>query len=141
MRIISEAFGFKLPIPYNTVLVRIMINIPIFKQWGRCEDGLSLTFSDDSAQNAATTCEHMRKSIHCMYEVNLFTKDGIVYDNTYRCSKQWRCANTLRLLLVLSFTRILIIHGYSNAPGYGRSKIYGINKSDKSYLRKNIHDR
>ena len=89
-------------------------------------------FSDDSAQNVATTCEHTRNFIHCMYEVNLFTKDGIVYDNTDRCSKQCRCANILRLLSVLSFTRIVIIHGYINAPGNGRIKIYGIYKSDKS---------
>ena len=98
-------------------------------------------FSDDSAQNATTTCEHMINCIYCMYELNLFTKDGIVYDNADICSKQCRCANTLRLLSVLSFTCIVIIHGYIDAPGNGRSKIYGINKSDKSYLREKFHNR
>ena len=44
-------------------------------------------FSDDSAQNAATTCEHMKKFIHCVYENNLFIKDGLIYNTTYVCSK------------------------------------------------------
>ena len=39
-------------------------------------------FSDDSIQNAATTCEHMKKFIYWMYE-DFFRKDGIIYDNAY----------------------------------------------------------
>ena len=52
-------------------------------------------FPYDSSQNAATTFEHMKKFIHCMYEEILSIKDGIIYDNTYGCSKQYRFKNTL----------------------------------------------
>ena len=67
-------------------------------------------FLDGSTQNAATTFEHMNKFIHWMYYNNLFIKDGIIYDTTNGCSKQYRCENAIWLLSVLSFTHILIIY-------------------------------
>ena len=48
-------------------------------------------FSYDSAQNSATTFEHMKKFIHWMYEGNLFIKYGIIYDTTDGCIKQYIC--------------------------------------------------
>ena len=50
-------------------------------------------FSDDSAQNAATTYEHTNFFIKWMYKNNLFIKDVIIYDIKYGCIKQYRCAN------------------------------------------------
>ena len=40
-------------------------------------------FSDDSAENVATTFEHMKKFIHWMYENNFLIKDAIIYDTKY----------------------------------------------------------
>ena len=60
--------------------------------------------SDDSAHNAATTFEHIKKFIHCMYDDNLFIKDVIIYDNTYQCIKQYIRENAMWLLSVLAFT-------------------------------------
>ena len=48
-------------------------------------------FSYDSAHNAATTFEHMVKFIQWMYEDNFFINDGIIYDTTDGCSKQYIC--------------------------------------------------
>ena len=47
--------------------------------------------SDDSAQNSATTCEHMKNSIHWMYEDIYFIKGVIIYDNKDVCKKQYIC--------------------------------------------------
>ena len=62
-----------------------------------------------------------------MYEEILLIKDGIIYDTTDECIKQYRYANSLWILSVLSFTYILIIYRCINAPGHDRSKIDGIN--------------
>ena len=60
---------------------------------GNVKMDLHLHFSDDSAQNAATTFQHIKKFIHWMYENNLFINNGIIYDTTYGCSKQYICSN------------------------------------------------
>ena len=65
---------------------------------------------------------------------NVFIKDCIIYDNTDVCIKQYRCANELWILSVLSFTYKVVIYRYINAPGHGRRKTDGINGSDKLYL-------
>ena len=70
-----------------------------------------------------------------MHKDILFIKDGIVYDTAYGFSKPWICENSIWLLPVLEFTYGVIIFMYINSPGRGRHKIYGINGSDKSYLR------
>ena len=54
-------------------------------------------FSDDSAHIAATTFEHIKNFMNCIYENNLFIKDGIIYDTTYGCIKQYRCENEMYL--------------------------------------------
>ena len=77
----------------------------------------------------------MKIFIHWMHEDNLFTKDGIMYDTTYECIKQYSCKNELWILSMLVFTYRVIIYRYINAPGDGRRKIDGINESDKSYSR------
>ena len=70
-----------------------------------------------------------------MYENKLFIKDGIIYDNIHGCRKQYKYANAMCLLSVLTFTYRVIIDGWINAPGHGISKIGGINGSDKTYLK------
>ena len=67
-----------------------------------------------------------------MYEENLFIKDGIMYDTTDGCSKQYRFENQMCLLSVLAFTYIVTIDKFINSPDDGKIKIYGINGSDKS---------
>ena len=62
-----------------------------------------------------------------MYDHKFSIKDGIIYDTTDGCNKQYRCANALWILSVLSFTYILIIDRCINAPGHDRRKIDGIN--------------
>ena len=63
---------------------------------------------DDSVQNAAAKCEHMKNFIHWMYDNNLFVKDGIIYDTTGGCSKKYKSENAFWLLSVSSFTYRLI---------------------------------
>ena len=103
------------------------------------EDGFSPKFSDDSAQNAATIFEHTKNFIHSMYANNLFIKDGIIYNTTYGCSKQYICANAMQLSYVLYFTHRVKIYKCINATGHGRSKIDGINGSDKIYLKQKMY--
>ena len=75
----------------------------------------------------------MKKFIQWTHENNLFIKDGIVYDTTYGCVKQYICADTVWLLSVLEFTHRVIIDICINDPGNGRSKVYGIRGSDNKY--------
>ena len=93
-------------------------------------------FSDDSAQNAATTFEHMKRFIHWMHKNNLFIKDGIIYDTSDVCIKQYRCANTMWLLFILEFAHIVILYRCIHAPVHGRRKIDGINGSNTKYFKK-----
>ena len=84
-------------------------------------------FSDDSAHNSATNCEHMKKFIHCMYTYNLVRNYGIIYNTTDVCSKQYICDHLLWTLSVLGFTYRGVIYRYINYPENGRIKIYGTN--------------
>ena len=86
-------------------------------------------FSDDSAHNASTICKYMKKFINWMYNENLVINDGIIYNTTDGCSKQYICANSLWNLLVLLFTYTVVINRYINAPVHEIIKIYGINGS------------
>ena len=98
-------------------------------------------FLDKSAQNAASSSEHMKNYIQWMYDIKFFIKDAIIYDTTYGCSKQYRSANSMSLFFVLVFTYRVIIYGGINAPGQGRSKIDGIHAFDKYILKTNkLHD-
>ena len=95
-------------------------------------------FSYDSDQNPAPTFEHMKIFIHWMYENNLFVKDGIIYDTTDGCRNIYRCANSMRLLSVLAFTYRVKLDILVNAPVCRRSKIDGINRSEKSISKTKI---
>ena len=87
--------------------------------------------SDDYVHNAATIFENMKIFINLVYEGNLFIRYGIIYDTTYRCSKQYILANELRRLSVLSLTYRVIIDSCINAPVHKKRKIYGISGSYK----------
>ena len=95
-------------------------------------------FSDDSAQNLANTFEHMKCFIYWMYENNLFTKDGIIYDTKDGRSKQYGCENSMWLSYILEFIYKVIIDRCINAPGHGITQIDGINGSKNTYLKQKI---
>ena len=97
--------------------------------------GFQSHFSDESAQNADTTFEHMNKFIHWMYDNNLFIKYGIIYYTTCGCIKQYICVNSMWLLYVLEFTNRVIIDRLINDPSHCRSKIDGINRANKTHLK------
>ena len=80
----------------------------------------------------------MKKLIHWMYDNNLFIKYGIMYDTIYVYSKQYRCAKAMCLSSTLEFTHRVIIDRCINAPGHGRSKMYGIHGAKKTYLKQNF---
>ena len=46
-------------------------------------------FSDVFDHNVANKFGYMKKFIHWMYYNDLFIKDGIIYDTTYGCRKQY----------------------------------------------------
>ena len=83
----------------------------------------------------------MKIFIHWMYENNLFIKDGIIYDTAYGCSNKCRRENAIWLLSVLKFTYRVIIYIFINNLSHRRSKIDGINGSDKTHLKTYVHDR
>ena len=93
-----------------------------------------IIFSDDSSQNAATTFEHMKKLYKWIIAQKLIGNNGIIYDATDWCSKQYQCANALWILSVLAVTHGITIDRLINAPGHGRNKIDGINGADKTYI-------
>ena len=76
-------------------------------------------FSDESAQNTATTFQTTKNFIHQIYYNNFLIKDGIIYDTINGFSKQYRCANQICILSVLAFKNKLIIDICINAPGRG----------------------
>ena len=82
--------------------------------------------------------KHIQNFIHWMYDNNLFIKYGILYDTTVGCSKQYRFANAMWLLGVLKSAYIVIMYICIDDPGRGRIKIYGINRSNKTYFKKTI---
>ena len=57
-------------------------------------------------------------------------------DHTDECLKQYRSANDLHLLSVLSIKYNVVIDRYVSAPGHGKSIIDGLNAVDKHYLRR-----
>ena len=111
------------------------INHTLSIEGNTCKDGFSLTFSDDSSQKGASTFVHIKKFIHWMHDNIFFINDGILYDTTYLCRKQYIYENKMWLLFVLEFLYRVTIDRCNDSTGNGGSKPYGINGSDKSYLR------
>ena len=67
--------------------------------------------------------------------------DGIIYDTTDGCSKQYRYENAMWLLYVLEFTHRVIIYRYINAPGHSIRKMFTINGAGKKHLKTNVNDK
>ena len=78
----------------------------------------------------------MEKFIDLIYVKNLCINDGITYYTTDEWSKQYRCENAMWLLSVLECTYMLIMARLNNTPGHEKSKIYDINRSDKTNFYK-----
>ena len=76
----------------------------------------------------------MKKFVHWMYENNFIIKNGIIYDTTDGCSRQFVCSNTMCLLSILAFTYRVIVDKCINYPG----NIDGINGSGKVILKRKI---
>ena len=100
--------------------------------------GFRSHFSDNSAQNFATTFDNMKKLIHWMYDNNLFVNYSIIYAITYRFIKKYICANSMWILSILVFTHRVIIDRYINSPGRDRIKIDCINGSDKTCFKNKL---
>ena len=95
-------------------------------------------FSDNFAQNSATAFENMKVFIYWIYENNMFMEDGIIYDHTNGCSKQYRYKNPMCLFSVLKFTYRVIIDICIENTGHRGRKIDSVNGSDNSYLRQKM---
>ena len=69
MEIQSDAFGFNLPLSIEGITCEYHENkFNDVSNEGKVNMEFHSHFSDDSAHNAATTCEHMKTFIHWMYE-------------------------------------------------------------------------
>ena len=64
--------------------------------------------------------------------------DGIIYDATDGCIKQYIRIDAVWLLSVLSFIYTVIIDRCINSIVYGRIKIDSINRYNKTYLRQKV---
>ena len=89
MKIKSDKFGFNnnLSIEVSTYDYHNKYHNDISND-GKVNMDFHSHYSDDSIQNADTIFEHMKNFIQCMYDNNLFIKDGIIYDTTDGCSKK-----------------------------------------------------
>ena len=65
----------------------------------------------------------------------LVSSMSTVWDDIDGFSKQYRCALTIYLMTVLSSSYDIIIHHAINAPVHENNLVYGINATDKYYLK------
>ena len=79
----------------------------------------------------------MKKFIHWMYKNNLFIKYCIIYDSIYGCSKHYRCANSMWVVYVLSFTHRVIIDRCIDDTGHGIIIVYGLMDLTRHTLNRN----
>ena len=56
-----------------------------------------------------------------------------LWENTYGCAKNYRCAIPLYLLSMVSQAYYLIINRVMSAPGYGIEVADGLNDTDKGF--------
>jgi hypothetical protein len=88
-------------------------------------------FSDGSMQNAATTYFHIEFLLWFLKSKLVLREGGYVFDNTYGCAKQYRCATSLYLLSMLSGKHNITIDQAVAALGHGKDLIDGLNAVDK----------
>ena len=64
----------------------------------------------------------------------LTTSLSKIWENTYGCAEQYRCASALYLISVMSQTYSKIIDWGISAPGHRKEVVDGINAVDKRYI-------
>ena len=77
--------------------------------------------SNNSKQDAENTTAHSNIFISLLKDKIIFTTSlATIYETTYGCAKQYRCASILYLMSVMSqCCSIIIVRGIS-APGHGK---------------------
>ena len=121
-------------LPNNALILFILKYENWCKQWMKGKDVFSLTFFIWICLECIYYIWKYGEIIHRIYLNNFFIKDGILYDTTDGCSKQYRCANVMWILFVLEFSYKVIIYRCINAPGNGINKIYVINRSYNTFF-------
>ena len=92
-------------------------------------------FLDDSKQDSATTTTHSKCLIELLKEQKKLTSTlSTIWENTYGCADQYRCASELYLMSVLSQRHSIIFDRGISAPGHGKEAVDGLNVIDKRYL-------
>ena len=92
--------------------------------------------SDYSLQNAALTHQHMNVLLDYLFNKNVIKQGSTLYCNSDGSSKQYRCANALYYLSMLSTKFNINIDRAIGAPGHGKDIVYGLNAVDKHYFKK-----
>lgn len=92
--------------------------------------------SDSSIQNAGTTHQHMIVLFDILKKESFISEGSPLYCNTDGASKQYRCANALCYLSLLSTKYNINIDRAIGAPGHGKDLVDGLNAVDKHYLKK-----
>ena len=92
--------------------------------------------SDSCIQNAGSTHQHMTVLIDLLFKKKLISEGSTLYCNTDGASKQYRCANALCYLSLLSTKYNIKIERAIGAPGHGKDLVDGLNAVDKHYLKK-----
>lgn len=102
------------------------------------EDDIAINFhshlSDESAQDAFTTHDHMKTCISDVREDGFMKSGSTLWDNTDGCMKQYRSANVMFLLWAFAWTYNIIIDRAIGAPGHGKDVVDGLNATDKRHL-------
>ena len=91
--------------------------------------------SDDSKHDADTTTAHIKRLISLIkYKTKLTTALSTIWENTYGCTKQYRCAYVLYIMSVMSPCYFIIIDQGISAPGNGKEVVDELNAIDKRYI-------
>ena len=92
--------------------------------------------SDSCIQNAGSTHQHMIVLLDFLFKNKYMTEGSTLFCNTDGESKQYRCANSLYYLSLLSTKYNINIDRAIGAPGHGKNIVDGLNAVDKHYLKK-----
>ena len=96
---------------------------------------VSLIFSDDSKQDAATTISHIKHTIESLKQGSIMSnKLSKIWQNKDGCAKHYICATELYLISMLSQDFYVIIERGISAPGYGRQLADVLNATVKRFL-------
>ena len=86
-------------------------------------------FSDDAKQHASLSYENFKTQLELLgsNNMNVITKHRTrIYDHTDGCSAQYRSANAIFLMTILSINHGVIIDRMVHAPGHGKGKVDGL---------------